>query len=360
MKKQILFMMFLSLAFVFAGVNKSYGQTVPISEPTIADGDPVAYVNYLDAAGANVCAPITPLTCFGDVGALNPQVGKTYTYQVEVLPDPEAQTIHWFVTAETDIVTALNNLNQLGVVDAPNGTGNYILNAGAEYNDVANTDNTIDISWKSFDGSTTPVLLVTYVLDAAGCTDNIEVYRIEPVFNFTLDIAGINKTDGNSTDSPTECVSPFESATYDATAEQLNVDYGENWLFFTVTAANFTHSWKPSFTVDYTGSVSDPISVEWAYTSDATANTNWNSTTLNATTSVYESSTAVLHSDTDDGVPTVGIDEGTGECIIVRVRVDHGTNENIVDQTYYITKHTVLDTDYFQAAFFSFSNFFSK
>jgi hypothetical protein len=332
MKKQILSLTFFTLALIFAGMNNVFGQPGANNPtPIIANGTPDPYVNYLTPSGTVACAPVTTLSCVPSIDALHPQTGITYTYDVNVTIS--GASIHWFVTTETDIIAAINNITGPDI-DPGDGTGGYILAAGTEYNTPTNTSETVGISWKSFDGTTAPVLLVTYVVDATGCTDNIEVYRIEPVFNFTLDMAALND-DGTIMATPEECVSPVESAYYDATANSgaggLVVDYGENWLFFTVTAANFTHSWMPAFQTVYSGSVDEAIEVQWAYPADAAANTNWHTTTAttNGTgTETYTSTDPVLHSGTDTGAGTIGADDGTGECIVVRVRVDHGTNEN--------------------------------
>ncbi len=332
MKKQILTVTFFVVALIFAGTN-SYAQTPGANNPTpiIADGQPDPYVTYLTASGSIASAPVSTLSCATSVDALHPQVGVTYTYDVNVTNT--GANIHWFVTTETNIITALNNITGPDI-DPGDGTGDYILASGTEYNKPNNTSETVGISWKSFDGSTTPVLLVTYVVDAAGCTDNIEVYRIQPIFNFTLDLDAL-ADDGTILSSPEECVSPVESAVYDASANSgaggLVVDYGENWLFFSVTAANFSHSWMPTFQTTYSGDVEDPIEVQWAYPADAEANTNWHTTTAttNGTgTETYTSSDPVLHSGTNTSTGVIGADDGTGESIVVRVRVDHGSNEN--------------------------------
>lgn len=329
MKKQILFLSLVLFAF-FAGMNYTFGQYTPLTggmdTPAIADGNPTTYINYLSAEPAS--ATVTPLACYDETGPLNPQVGKAYTYSVDVDADG-ANKIHWFVTDNTNIIQALNDLTGTGV-DPADGS-KFIMTAGSEYNDADNTSESINISWNTFD-ATAPVLLVTYVVDAAGCTDNIKVYRIKPVFKFTLDIAGINETDLSTTLAPTECVSPVHSATWDEVNQQLVVDYGENWLFFSVTAAYFSHSWQPSFQVSYDGTVSDPITVEWAYADEAISGGTWHTTTGTATgsgTETYTSTDAVLHSGTTGGA--TGTDDGTGESIVVRVRIDHGTNENPVN-----------------------------
>jgi hypothetical protein len=285
MKKQILFLTFFTLALVFAGMNKSFGQN---SEP-----------NYLDVA-PTYSTPAVGLGCASAGDALSPLPGVTYNYSITVTA---GSTVNWFVTDNVNVIAA-NTLTT--DIDPDGGGGNYILDAeDGVYNNGSNTTTDIDISWKTFDPTTT-VLLVAYAVDAAGCTDNVEVYRIQPSFAFTLDIAGI-LDDGTS--GASECVSPVVSAQYDGT--DLLMDYGENWVFYSVTAANWVHSWQPSFTSGMVGG-STLGTVQWAYPDEAYgAGSVWHDATDVVEASHY-SATAI---------------GAAGESIILRIQVDHGTNE---------------------------------
>jgi hypothetical protein len=120
-------------------------------------------------------------------------------------------------------------------------------------------------------------------------------------------------TPGNS-----ECVSQVESATYTPGAPgNLTMNYGENWVFFSVNAANFVHSWMPKFTATYTGTGTAPAAdIQWAYPLDAVANTAWNAVTV-----------PVLAKDASGAVGT------GGECIVVRVRVVHNKDQVLAATT---------------------------
>lgn len=288
MKKQILFLAFLLVA-VFSGMKNTYAQT---------------YTNYLTAANAAAiqCAAVTPLPCIAVADPLHPIPGQSYTYTVNVAPAPAGTTIHWFVTDNPNVIAAAALTTDIDVED-----GDYVLAAGAEYNVPANGTNTIQISWKSFNATTHEVLLVTFVTDAAGCTNNIEVYRIEPTFSFTLDIAALAD---NGAFGASECVSPVESATYTGGTD-LTMNYGENWIFFSVNAANFVDSWLPSFQTNYTGA-GTVGTVEWAYPADALANTAWHAATVPVAAR--------------DASGAVG---AAGECIVLRVQIDHADDEII-------------------------------
>lgn len=317
MKKQILFLSMFILA-IFASIQ-SYGQTFT---PIIADGVPATYQNVLPNATPD-CAAVKPLAA-GCAGAatyteLSPQVGVSYTYNVTTSTVGSDQ-IHWFVIAnQTNLITAVNNITALaaaGIVDPGDGLGTYIqATQAAIYNKPTQTANALDVTWKYFDGQANVVLLVAYVVNSGGCTDNIQVYRIMPTFKFTLDIAALDAA-GKLFASPTQCVSPVESATYAAgTAPgngHLTVDYGENWLFFTVAAANFKNSWLPSFQVTNTGGDAAVTTIEWALASNANSvvAADWHLSTDNTPVPV---------------VDQAAVDAGTPECIVVRVRLNYGT-----------------------------------
>ena len=327
MKKQILFLTFFTLALIFAGTNSVYAQP--------GDGLPVDYTTDMFLTGAQDCATVTPIECTGDIDELHPQAGIPYTYDVSV---PASSTVHWFVLAnDNGVILSLNDVASnilLLADDAGDGTDNYILTS-TNYN-VTGTTTPTSITWKAFDGLTQQVLLVAYVVDDVACTDNVEVYRILPVINFTLDVNAIASagTELGIAQSITaeECVSPVESATYTPSVTPMTVpgvleaDYGENWVFFTVTAANFTHSWQPTFLITYSG-VSVALEADWAYPADAILPAGtWTSIDVSGATP----SGIVNHSLTAGAV--VGADDGTGECIVVRVRVDHGVvPENAVN-----------------------------
>ncbi|WP_299581059.1 hypothetical protein [uncultured Sunxiuqinia sp.] len=307
MKKQILFLTFLVLA-VFAGTN-SFGQLVLNTEE-----------DYLDAAPT--CTPAIPLTCLSTTDELSPVAGVPYTYEITV---SSSESIHWFVTDDTNIMTGQETFT--GQIDLGDASGNYLLSSDASYNDPANTSASVTLTWKSFDAATNTVLLVAYAVDAAGCTDNIEVYRIVPQYSFTLDIAGL-LDDG--TIGATECVAPVQDATYDAANDLLTVTYGTNYVFFTVNAANWQTSWMPdNFIATSTDANSTLGTPEWAYPDEATTGGTWRATdgTAQVEASHYDETTGIGGS--VDGF--VGQD---GACIVVRVQVDHGsTTETLTDET---------------------------
>ena len=306
-----------TLALMFAGL-RSYGQ------------DP----NYIPATE---CTPALPLGDCADDDELHPLPGKTYTYTIGVTPAVGSNTtdpgyVQWFVYDATTYGDAIIDAGVLTTDIEPNdGSSKFLLSAEtAKYNSITNEDVSIDISWHPFDAFTNEILLVAYVMGEDGCADNIEVWRIEPAFSFTLDIAGL-MPDGSlpASGNANECVSPVQDATYDGV--NLTMDYGENYVFFTVTAANFVHSWKPTFAVTSTGTSVELADVSWAYPDEAIkADANG---VANGTWNAHDAPVIA------QGGDAVGAE---GECIIVRVYLDHGNVENDVASAVTLTVDGVM------------------
>ncbi|MBL7969701.1 MAG: hypothetical protein JNK09_22055 [Prolixibacteraceae bacterium] len=299
MKKQILFLALFSLTMIFAGM-KSYAQDL----------------DYLPATN---CAPVTNLTCATN-DELHPLPGKIYTYTVGVSPAVAAGgNVRWFVynaTTNQNIITAGSMAAAIAAAEADGGGSQFLLDAeNAPYNSATNTDPSIDISWQSFNGTTNAILLVAYVQGngTPSCADNIEVWRIEPTFAFTLDIAGLMPTGALPTGNAVECLTSVQSASYNGT--ELVMDYGENYVFFSVTAANFVHSWQPTFGLanNTQTTITNATDITWAYPSEA----------IKSTGGTWNAITAPVLAQAASGA--VG---ATGECIIVRVRLDHNKAEN--------------------------------
>lgn len=303
MKKQILFLALFTLALILAG-TKSYGQV-----STTIDAD------HLDAV-PTFCATYVPLTC-GAGDALNPLPGVSYAYTITTT---SAGRLHWFVTDDASIVTTQGAI--AAAIEPADGTSPYILTADAAYNAPASTSLTVNITWKSFDGAANNVILVVYNTDAANCTDNMEVYRIEPKYSFSLDIAGIADAGTTGGAAVTDCVNPIQTATYDGTTQTLTVDYGTDYVFFSVNAANWMTSWMPSFGVTTDGTSTATFD-GWAYPADAATTGAWKPAT--------DPVLATQYSNNDNGF----IDEA---CIVVRVKVDHATTtENLTAETINLT-----------------------
>ena len=300
MKKQILLFTLFTIAFMLWG--------------TIAKSQDI---NYLDITTVN-CPPVTSLGSCAQDTELNPIPGKTYTYTIGVTPAVTTGNVRWYVYNASqyggNIIVNGNMDTAFGNAEDDGGTSLYLLDAeDAAYNSASNSATSIDISWQAFDGATTHILLIAYV-EGELCADNIEVWRIEPSFSFTLDLASVNP-DGTLNNGE-ECVTPVQIATYNVASTTMTMDYGENYIFFAVTAANFVNSWMPTFAVTSTGTPVAVTDITWATPDQAILSTpgTWNPAT-----------TPIPARDVSGAVGSAG------ECIIIRVHVDHNTVENDAD-----------------------------
>lgn len=272
-------------------------------------------VNAQEIAAQSVtCIPATTLTCVDD--PLHPFAGQEYEYAVSVTP-PEGNYT-WFVTTDVNI------LGENGLTTTREAKAGTIVASASDNYDVATANtvtdaNKVKITWKST--TTNPVLLVMYVEGTGDtCADNLKVYKIEPKNAFALEIANLDPTTGTTAgaNANSSCVSKVESASFDGT--NMVYDYGENYLYFIVNAANFNTSWTPSFLVEGLDGTYQTAEVSYAKSNTLTT---WLSTTETAGT--FTGETAVT--------PLAGTDVGKdGECIVVRVKVDHSKYELIADQ----------------------------
>jgi len=288
----------------------------------------VVFAQAPNLGGAATCITPTTVTCLTS-DELHPVPGTDYDYTVNVPTPPGTKYYNWFVTQDQNFITGSTLTT---AIEANNGTGAHIQATGAGYNDPGTIPtpgtgtNTINITWKSFTHDpAAPVFLVIYVQNDDACTtDNIQVYVIEPAHAFTLDIANIGIDGSAQGDDFEMCVSDVVSAVYNLGTSTVDMDYGVNYMFFIVNAANYTHSWQPSFQVGGLAGSRTVTAVDWAYPAEAVTGT-WNATvgaganwTAAGATVPYVSATA----------GTVG---PLGECIIVRVTVDNNQAETIVD-----------------------------
>ena len=322
MKKQILFLSFLVLA-VLAGVTNSYGQLAPRT------------INCLPS------------------DALHPVAGTEYTYQIDVPATPvpgtdwEAGSLKylWFVTqldlgaATPDDYFIDTNGDLRAADDTGNGTGTFIATASSgDYNNATTADNVLQLTWKSFTyDANKPVFVVIYVQgtttssltgNAALCTtENMKVFKIEPINAFTLDIDNLQADATQHTpttygDLYEQCVSDIVSARWGGTG--VVYDYGVNYLYYEVVAANWSNSWNPS--VQLTGiNPLETITVEWSEDNDFSAGVH-PMTTTDTHTAVGD---VLTYTSADNVIPDAGA-TGTvgasGENIYIRVTLDHSVS----------------------------------
>jgi hypothetical protein len=289
MKKQLLIMI---VALFALGISGAYAQTT--------------------------CPLPRTVTCLSP-DALHPIAGTPYNYEVTVPTPPGTKSYQWYVTQDPNFIAG--GILNSGTADPIGGTLVNAVNPPAAYNVSTLNQNTISITWQSFTyNPANPVFVVINVVNDNGTcnTQNLKVYRIEPLNAFTLDLANVDQAGGTMAYDATNsfCIHDVVSATYDATApEGVIYDFGVDYMYFVVTAANWNTSWMPS--IQLAGiDPEETVAVEWAYsTSTPAAYTAAGTFTLAAGT--WTTATPVL-------AQAAGGNVGPGgECILIRVTLDH-------------------------------------
>ncbi len=331
--------MFLSLAFVFAGVNNALGQ-VQLNP------------------GITTTQPIDPLSCADgtDPLPLHPYPGVPYTYTMDgTTGDENADEWTWFATKDPNFIVdgVLNTTNALAV-----GAGSPIL-AATNYNTPSGT-NSVTITWSAeilaatqYQGDATnwatassanptPTFVVGYAT-GVNCADNIQVYEINPEFNFTLDIAAIDP-DGNTLDWDVAnliCVDDVWEAIYNSGTNELDMDYGTNTILFEVAAANFVEDFTPTFRL-ISGLQGDQEAVVTLHATlaDAEAGTNSEGTVT--------WTNANIDGDWATGIQFTATDPNNvagGVSLYVRVVISNNTYESLTSNPFVLAVDAIDDTE---------------
>ena len=292
MKKQLLMILVALFAICYSTI---YGQTVTCPIPRAVD-----------------------VTCLPS-DAMHPVAGRPYDYTVVVPTPVGTKEYTWFVTQDPNFMAA-------GVLTANRESpipSLHVAATGTGYNNPLTGAPTLSITWKSFvNDPLLPVFVVIHVKNTASTSDacvtnNVKVFKILPVNAFTLDIANVNAAGvAQGYETPIDrCIHNVVTATYDATApEGVIYDFGIDYLYYVVTAANFSTSWRPSVQLTGVDAQEAITAVEWARPTDFAFATPHAMILAGIT---YTSTDDVLVIDPS------GFVGAAGECILIRVTIDH-------------------------------------
>lgn len=245
--------------------------------------------------------------------------GQPYTYEVNVPTPPGAKTYHWFVTQDVNMLVggALT-----GAIEPIPGA--FLADGDIHYNSATLDADTISLTWQSFTLDPTEYLFVGILVEntdaTLGCTtNNLKIYRIEPLHAFSLDIANVlpdgtilGDDYGTNID---KCISDVVSATYDPINDEIDYDFGEDTLFYAVAAANFSGSWELKAQLAGLTVPSQTTTITWGYTF-ATADA-FIVAPAGSVNGIFTAGDAVVAQDPSG---TVGPD---GEIIYIMMVVDH-------------------------------------
>jgi hypothetical protein len=281
-------------------------------------------------------AVIDPLSCVGTSLPLHPFAGVSYTYTMTT-PGPElVNEWTWFATKENTFIngSGIDMTNALST-----STAGQLLAASANYGVATAAANSVSITWTPEILSSTvyqgvagePTFVVGYAT-GANCADNIQVFEINPQVNFTIDIANIDDagaTLGWDVDR-TQCVDDVQSAIYNNTSHEIDMDYGTNTLYFEVTAANFNTDWTPTFRLvsGLTGTQTAVVTLHATYAdavadANIAATANWTAATVGTDWATGVQFDATNASDVVDGV-----------SLFVKVVISNLTEESLAASTF--------------------------
>jgi hypothetical protein len=292
MKKQLF--LILLIAFFAISLSSTFGQvTCPVPRTV----DPI-------------CLPSD---------ALHPVAGTPYNYVVSVPTPLGTKEYTWFVTQDPAFIAAgvLTAIREFPIPSL------HIAATGSGYNDPLTGSNTLSITWKSFvPDPLLPVFVIINVKNTASTPDacvsqNMKVFKILPVNAFTLDIANVNAAGvSQAYETPIDrCIHDVVTATYNATApEGVLYDFGIDYLYYVITAANFSTSWKPSAQLTGVNAQETVTAVEWARPTDFAFATPH---AMPLAAGTYTSTDPVLV------LAASGFVGAAGECILIRVTIDH-------------------------------------
>ncbi len=306
MKKQILIL----FTMLFAGMATVFGQT------------------------------ITPQPIDGLVeGPLNPVAGVEYEYSVVVPTPPGDKVYQWFVTQNTDFLEARDDAQFRELIDGDFLAAGDIDEDGFYTDDDTATGDESDLllTWQSFALEDEFLFVVIYVTnDDDGCiSDNLRVYRIDPVHAFTLDIANMGLGEGYGADIDV-CPDDVQSAIFNTDTDEVEFLFGENVLEYEIVAANFNTAYE--LHLDFSGWTAPQIyDIEWSRDDDFT--------TIEGDIDTQDGDgNYVVVIPADDAGGSVGAD---GEVIFVRITITHNEFEGLTDTQYSlaINGYTGADLD---------------
>ena len=315
-----------TLALIFAGTSKVFGQL---------------------GASTNT---IAPLSCVAGSYPLHPYPGQSYTYMMDGTSGPETVSgWTWFATKDPSFISVVGTTPTLNTANMLTTASGDLLNVSANYGVAGSPTPSVDITWSPeilaatvYQGNPGEPTFVVGYGKGVNCADNLQVYEINPVFNFVVDIANIDPaTDATlAFDAPTnQCVDIVQSAVYNDATKAIDMDYGKDTLYFEVTAANFVTDWTPTFRLNsgligvQTAEVGLASSLANAQAGTFLANTTWDATSVG---SDWATNTPLTATNPADAI--------TGVSAFVRVIISNLTEESLADNLFSLAVDAIDNT----------------
>lgn len=262
-------------------------------------------------------------------GPLSPAPGVEYDYGVTLAGATTAPTYLWYATEATNLITgahiAIGTYFNLGPT------------AGSAYDNTTGGAATINLVWLPAAIGKTIYLVVHAtaqgVANGQPCTvENTKVYEIKPVNTFLLAVIGSDLAgDPNSE----VCAANITSALVNTTGPSVTYLYGQNTLYYKITASGILGGWRPSIRLPaLAGQGQNYVSADWAPIGTST----WNSFGLAAGDIDGGDFTSATNATVTDAT--------AGSAIIVRIVIDNVSYETLADQAITMGVDGYLPTAY--------------
>ncbi|PVX52274.1 hypothetical protein C7377_0583 [Balneicella halophila] len=262
-----------------------------------------------------------------------PAIGVPHEYEVEISGDgyDGTGTYNWYVTqnagdlfTETNIVNSTNDYFDVKATDTE----------FSSYHKAGTTTKKIGLTWKAealLNSNSKYFLVLKYEENNGTCDAmNMKVMKIEPLNQFKLDIDPVEDEAGTAFGagvSATVCAADVDGASFDATEDKVTYTYGENTLYYKVTASGFAGDWKPQISLPALSSTGDQkyVSAQWAVQGTDTW-VDFNGLSQDASAQTLSSTTVAT-------IPTDASGATPSETYIYKIVIDNERFETLANQT---------------------------
>ncbi len=190
----------------------------------------------------------------------NPVLGVDYTYEVKI-GDGQAEydgtgtdaVYKWYITQDNNLLDNTKIIEEQTAAGVENDWFK-VVTGGSTYNSITGTKNQLTLNWKEKSlESPSPFFLVLNYSEGngTGCTpNNIKVLEIKPLNTFQLEITPVKDETGAdfvAGEDAAFCAGNVSGATIvkDAGVNKVKYLYGEQTLYYKVTAKGFKGKWLP-------------------------------------------------------------------------------------------------------------------
>jgi len=281
--------------------------------------------------------------CVSD--GFNPAAGVPYLYQVGISGpgyDGVGGTYDWYITQNVNILDAPSILTP--------ADGFFTVDATAPwstYHAAGATSNQINITWTplAVAAPASFYLVLRYTEEnstsSPACSaENIRVWQIDPINTFLLAVEGAN-SDGTTFLDAEQCAAGVTGATItpdpDPTASTVNITYGNNTLYYRLTASGILGEWRPSIRIPaLAGLNQNYVSVEWNTAADGSG--TWNTFGVPAADEAGGDFTSTANATVTDAT--------NGSTILIRIVIANVNYETLADQPVTVGVDGYLPTAY--------------